>query len=158
VTIYAKTGSPTLSGGVGGFAAVGTRLLLHWSDIAIEQERLAWAARSELESEVEDAKTSGKGLDLNHETHPSLIAIAAASHALDALYGEIRDLALPPELVEKWRHRRPRRARQIHEALKRGFEISAQQWQTELGDLFKLRTAPFIPSWCSGNPSHIPLE
>jgi hypothetical protein len=44
---------------------------------------------------------AGKGLDTTRELRPSLIAIAAASHALDALYGELRDLTLPAETAEK---------------------------------------------------------
>jgi hypothetical protein len=121
---------------------------LHWSDVAIEQERLAWMARHELESEVEEAKASGKGLDLNTELHPSLIAIAAVSHALDALYGEIRDLALPPAIAAKWKadpRSGPSRPLKLHEALKHGFRISAQQWRSGLVDLFQLRDGAVHP-------------
>lgn len=123
-------------------------MLLHWSDIAIEQERLAWAARRELESEIEEAKASGKGLDLNRELHPSLVAIAAASHALDALYGELRDLALPAEIAAKWKadpRSGPSRPLKLQEALKHGFRISAQQWRRELEALFQLRDGAVHP-------------
>lgn len=128
--------------------SIGARMLLHWSDIAVEQERLAWAARRALESEVEEAKASGKGLELGRELHPSLIVIAAASHALDALYGEIRDLALPPEIAAKWKEDPrlgPSRPLKLNEALKHGFEISAQKWQTKLEALFELRDAAVHP-------------
>ena len=123
-------------------------MLLHWSDIAIEQEGLARAARCLLESEVAEAKASGKGLELGRELHLSLIAIAVASHALDALYGEIRDLALPPGIAAKWKEdprSGPSRPLKLHEALKHGFEISAQRWQTELEALFELRDAAVHP-------------
>jgi hypothetical protein len=123
-------------------------MLLHWSDIAVEQERLACAARRELESEVEEAKASGKALELTRELHPSLIAIAAASHALDALYGELRDLALPPKTAAKWKEdprSGPSRPLKLQEALKHGFHISAQQWRTELEALFELRDGVVHP-------------
>jgi hypothetical protein len=123
-------------------------MLLHWSDIAIEQEHLAWDARHALELEVEEAKSSGKGLELGRELHPSLVAIAATSHALDALYGEIRDLALPPEIAAKWKEdprSGPSRPRKLHEALKHGFRISAQLWRAELDALFELRDGAVHP-------------
>jgi hypothetical protein len=119
-----------------------THMLLHWSDIAIEQERLAWAARRKLELQVAEARATGKSLELGREFRPSLIAIAAASHALDALYGELRDLALPPQLAAKWKanpRSGPSRPRKLHETLKRGFRISADQWETRLDRLFELR-------------------
>jgi hypothetical protein len=43
-------------------------------------------------------RLAGEASNLLASSHPSLIAIAAASQALDALYGELRDLALPQEL------------------------------------------------------------
>jgi hypothetical protein len=148
VTVYAKTGTLTVSISASVSAAVGTRMLLHWSDIAIEQERLAWAARRALESEVEEAKASGKGLELGRELHPSLLAVAAASHALDALYGELRDSALPPDIAAKWKNdprSGPPRPRKLQEALKHGFRISAQHWRPELDELFELRDGAVHP-------------
>jgi hypothetical protein len=149
VTVHAETAAATATSGANVSIAAGTRMLIHWSDIAIEQERLACAERSALESEVEEAKANGRGLELTRELHPSLIAIAAASHALDALYGELRDLALPHELRDKWKDRRrrppPPRTRQIHEALKHGFRIPAQRWSDELETLFDLRDGALHP-------------
>ena len=146
--VYEKSGAIMAGSAVEASVSIGARMLLHWSDIAVEQERLAWAARRALESEVEETKASGKGLELGRELHPSLIAIAAASHALDALYGEIRDLALPPEIAAKWKEdprSGPSRALKLHEALKHGFEISAQKWRTELEALFELRDGAVHP-------------
>lgn len=123
-------------------------MLLHWSDIAIEQERLACAARRFLESDVQEAAAAGKAIDLNRELHPSLIAIAAVTHALDALYGELRDVALPADTAARWRENPrsgPRRWRQVHETLKHGFEISAQRWEAELETLFDLRDGAVHP-------------
>ena len=140
--------------------SIGTRMLLHWGDIAVEQELLAWAARRALESDVKEAKASGKALELGRELHPSLIAIAAASHALDALYGEIRDLALPPEIAAKWKddpRSGPSRPLKLHEALKHGVEISAQQWQTELEALFELRDGAVHPELVFGESEPHPL-
>jgi hypothetical protein len=149
----------SLSASASASVAVGTRMLLHWSDIAIEQEGLACAARRLLESEAEEAKATGKGLELTRELHPSLIGIAAASHALDALYGEIRDLALPPTIAAKWREdprSGPSRPLKLHEALKHGFRISAEKWRTELEALSDLRDGAVHPKRCSWSPSPIP--
>jgi hypothetical protein len=135
-------------------------MLLHWSDIAIEQERWAREARRALESEVEEAKSTGKGLELGRELHPSLVTIAAVSHALDGLYGEIRDLALAPELAAKWKanpRSGPARQRKLHEALKCGFRISAQRWLQELDDLFRLRDGAVHPELVFGDTESHPL-
>jgi hypothetical protein len=135
--------------------AVGTRMLLHWSDIAIEQEREACAARRGLER----AQAEGGSLELGRELRPSLIAIAASSHALDALFGEIRGFALPLQLQERWKQRenRPPRPRQIHEALKHGFRISAQRWAEDLRVLFDLRDGAVHPETVMGEPKRHPL-
>jgi hypothetical protein len=77
-----------------------------------------------------------------------MIAIAAASHALDALYGAIRDLALPAQVAEKWRENPrsgPPRPRKLLEALKHGFSIPSGKWQAQFEDLFDLRDAAVHP-------------
>jgi hypothetical protein len=130
--------------------AVSTRMLIHWSNIAIEQQRLACDARRRLETEVDEAKATGKGLDTTSELRPAMIAIAAASHALDALYGEIRDLALPPSFAERWKsdaRSGPARPRKLHEALKLGFSFRGDQrkLQVRLDWLFDLRDGAVHP-------------
>jgi hypothetical protein len=147
VTVHVPAATATASAAPPGIA-MSTRLLLHWADVAIEQERLAWTARRQLETEVEEAKATGKGLDTTRELRPAMIAIAAVSHALDALYGELRDLALPPDLAKKWRENPrsgPPRARKLLETLKLGFSIRGQKWQVKLDDLFELRDGAVHP-------------
>jgi hypothetical protein len=135
---------------------VQTRMLLHWSDVAIEQEPLAWAARRELEH----ARVAGKGLELGRELRPSLITVAAVSHALDALYGELRDLALPSALAAT-RKANPRsgppRWRKLHETLKSGLRIPAQRWERELEELFELRDGVVHPETRFSEPEPHPL-
>ena len=162
VKVYAKPAMAKASVSASVAVQMQTHMLLHWSDIAIEQERLAWAARRKLELQVAEAKATGKGLELGREFQPSLIAIAAASHALDALYGELRDLALPPELAAKWKANPrlgPSRPRKLHETLKHGFRISADQWETRLDRLFELRDGAVHPKSLSQNSEpHPPFD
>jgi hypothetical protein len=160
MTVHAKTGSIHASSSVTTSVAVGARMLIHWTDIAIEQERLAWLARNALAREVDEAKAIGKGLELTQELHPSLVAIAATSHALDALYGEIRDAALPKPVAAKWKQdprSGPSRPRKLHEALKHGFQISAQQWRGDLEQLFELRDGAVHPELVFGPSAPHPL-
>jgi hypothetical protein len=147
VTVHVPPATATASAPPPG-VAMSTRMLLHWADVAIEQERLARAARRQLEQEVEEAKATGKGLNLTLELRPSLIAIAAVTHALDALYGELRDIALPAHVAAKWRENPrsgPPRQRKLLEALKHGFSIRSGTWQTKLDELFDLRDAAVHP-------------
>jgi hypothetical protein len=85
--------------------------MLHWSDIAIEQEAAARVARHEIAALAEERIGFGKGLPFERELKSSMMAIAASAHALDALYGEIRDLAVPTELYARWNESRPARPR-----------------------------------------------
>jgi len=144
VPVTAVTARATASASI----AVQTQLLFHWSDIAIAHERLAWDGRRRAEQMRDEAVKTGQGLPIEIELRASMVAIAAASHALDALYGELRDLALPAEIAQKWksdRRSRPSRPRMIRETLKHGFSISAQRWETELEELFALRDAALHP-------------
>jgi hypothetical protein len=137
--------------------AVGTRLMLHWSDIAIEQEAASHLARREIEASMKE----GQGLEIDRELKPSMVAIAAAAHALDALYGEVRDLALPPNILATWRDRRarPSRPRQINEVLKQGFDIGrADRFEERLDKLIsELRGQAVHPETSSNAPSRHPL-
>jgi hypothetical protein len=149
-----------ISGGSGGFWVSGgvvhvgpkvsagielaTRLLLQWSYIAIGQERAAWDARRALEG----AKAANEPVELDRELRPSLIAVAAAAHALDALYGEIRDLVLPDEVSRKWSddpRSGPSRPIKLQETLKHGCKIAADRWRVDLVRLFDLRDAAVHP-------------
>jgi hypothetical protein len=132
--------------------------MLHWSDIAIEQEAASHLARRELEATMKK-KAAGDGLEINRELKPSMVAIAAVSHALDALYGEIRDLALRPETVAVWQQKRPARHRQINEALKHGFDVGrADRFEAKLDTLFsELRDPAVHPETSFNPPSPHPL-
>ena len=72
--------------------AITTHMWLWWAQIAIDQERLALQARDDALRET----TSGPrfGEFFSAETFASMIAVAASSHSLDALYGRVKvDLA-----------------------------------------------------------------
>jgi hypothetical protein len=161
LTIHAATASATASALPGGIA-VGTRLLLHWSEIAIEHEAASHAARREIEASRKERLAAGQGLELERELRPSMVAVAAASHALDALYGETFKLALPPELVAARQdpsRRRPPRPCQINEALKHGFLFHpADRFQKRLDVLFsQLRNPAVHPKTSLNPPSRHPL-
>jgi hypothetical protein len=120
---------------------ISTRLMLHWSQIAVAQERRALEARRTLE----EAQRAGEGLALDLELHPAMIAVAGAAHALEALYGEIAELVQPPN-VETWeRTRRHGRWAEVQGAFALGFEIEPSRWRSELAQLFRLRNAIVHP-------------
>jgi len=68
------------------------------------------------------------------EMFASMIAVAAAAHAVDGFYGSIKPLVDPPASAAS-------RPRQIHEALKVGFNVGkpSQLWLKDLDWLFKAR-------------------
>lgn len=71
-----------------------------------------------------------------------MVTISAASHAIDALYGAVRELIdLPPGTVERWKANRSARPGQILETLKCGCSLGkyGAKWGTEFGWLFRLR-------------------
>jgi hypothetical protein len=143
VSVKVTVGAATARAGGGSpRAVVQTRLLRHWVDIALEQEELARKARLELKRLQEE----GKGLPLDAELRPSIQTVAAAAHALDAIYGEIAETVLPLEVREKWKDRasRPGRARQINEALKCGLRVKADRWLAELDWLFEQARDPAV--------------
>jgi hypothetical protein len=125
--------------------AVQTRLMLHWARIAVDQEREAIAGRASLGPEAQDAKSTGAGIDLEREMHPSMVAIAAAAHALEALYREIMGL-VQPESIKSWEKARKRgRWSEIRAALELGFEAEPGRWGSQLRRLFKLRNGLVHP-------------
>jgi len=156
VSVSAASGI-ALAGSVS--VALQTHMLLHWSDVAIEHERKAWEARREAER-IRDEAVPGQGLPFELELRASMVAIAAASHALDALYGELRDVALPPATAAKWKanpRSSPPRPRQLRETLKHGFRIPAQRWEKELDTLFALRDGAVHPEALVREPQPHPL-
>lgn len=72
---------------------------IDWAEIAIENEAVARRARLELYP-----KDASEGL--RTEKHAGMIAVSSSAHALDALYGELRDeIPLPDSLVDAWAKR-----------------------------------------------------
>ena len=72
----------------------------------------------------------------------SIVAIAGASHAIDALYGEITPLIRVPDSIEEaWRANGTRRHGRIFETLKRGCELGARtnSWPASFARLYDLR-------------------
>lgn len=153
----AKVSAPTPG------VAVQTRPMLHWADIAVGQERLAHTARRELTlaARREAATPTGRGLELSLELRPSMMAITSAAHALDSLYGEVRDLALPSETATLWRESPrtgPPRSRKVNEVLKQGFTIGrADRFEGRLDTLFQLRDQAVHPETGFNPPTPHPL-
>lgn len=73
----------------------------------------------------------------------SMIAVSGSAHAIDALYGTIREqIAVPPELSESWERNRTARRDRILETLKLGFDLgNVTGWVAEFEWLFGLRDA-----------------
>jgi hypothetical protein len=91
----------------------------------------------EADREKEATKTpesNGQESGNNQEEFPSLIAVAAAAFAVDALYGAIKPLVNPPRSDAA-------RCRQIVECLKLGFRVGPQgsEWLSEMDWLFETR-------------------
>ena len=80
-----------------------SRLMLHWAQIAIEQEQLAREARKRLEHEY---AASLDATQMTAELHAAMIGIAACAHSLDALYAELAELVGPDTLAEWEENRR----------------------------------------------------
>jgi hypothetical protein len=100
-----------------------TRLVLHWADIAIDQERLARDGRADLERGREVGECRPKA-----EFHPALIAVAACAHSLDALYGEFAQLVGPVEASKRWA--------QVAGILELAVERDVEPWRPRLQTLF----------------------
>lgn len=135
VTVAVQPGGARAAGIPPGIR-ISTRLLLHWGQIAIAQEREAHDARAELVRRRPEALRTGSGLDLSLELHPAMLTAAAAAAAIDALYGEIREFVIPDDQRERWRTKRTARYAQIFETLRRGF-VTRTKWRQELEWLFR---------------------
>lgn len=114
---------------------ISAALWLRWARIAVEQERAAIDGRHLLER----SKREGQALPLDAELEPSMLAISAAAHALDGLYGSLREL-VDPNLREQWSKTRLARPRQVFETLKRTGGIAVSR-STDIDWLYSLRDA-----------------
>jgi hypothetical protein len=116
-----------------------THLWLWWAEIAIDQRNLARSGRKKV------LKNFASGnQDISLESRPAMIAVAAASHAIDAFYGEAKEfIPLPASITETWRRNRTGRPERIRETLKRGFRVGRhdRRWKKDFDWLFDLRDA-----------------
>jgi hypothetical protein len=123
----APTGSTTI--------LVQSHLWVWWAEIAIEQERIAAEARevSLAQAVREDAFKNA----FTRETRASMVAVAAASHSLDALFGVVVERIARPTTEKRWSL--------ILETLKTGFDIRGRagggEWAREFEWLYDLRDA-----------------
>lgn len=125
-----------------------TRLMLHWAEVAIEQERLAREAREQLTRQ----HGAGETLRLGDELHPAMIAVAASAHSLDALYAELAEL-IGPETLAQWDEmRRGGRWAEIAGILELSFDVSVDAWRPRLRTLFVERRNPAIHAKAKPKP------
>jgi hypothetical protein len=117
-----------------------TRLLGQWAEIAKEHLAGAERARADLTQQL----ASGEPREaIGRELRESMIAVSASAHAIEALYGEVVEVARERglELVDSaqvaaWKaHRTPRHAR-IFETLKRVYQLD-EDFGHEVAWLFK---------------------
>ncbi len=111
-------------------------LWIQWGSIAIDRERRARAARSQLVALHRHGQPYGDTLVV--ELDASIVAVSAAAHALDALYGQL--------ITDAIRAAGPKgkgREAHIRECLKRRFKTGRRDvaWVQEFDWLFKLRDA-----------------
>lgn len=115
-------GAVEVSGEVGILSR--THLFLTWTELAIDHEKTARAAR--------------EGADFAAEFRAALQAITTAALGIDAFYGGARTFVpIPPETEASWERNRIARQRRILETLKLGFELGAagHRWIAELDAL-----------------------
>jgi hypothetical protein len=127
--------------------SVGTPTLLltasfvaQWIDIAQEHEGAAKDARQRALTADADGDRQGRIEALQEEMHAAMVSVSAASHAIDALYGTVRDLiVLRPGTIMSGTSRPGR----ILETLKGGCSLGkyAAKWGKDFGWLFRLRDA-----------------
>ena len=61
--------------------------MLHWAEVAIEQERRAREAREQLERD----HAAGENLRLSIELHPAMIAVAASGSTMRGFKAALHD-------------------------------------------------------------------
>lgn len=114
-----------------------SHLWLIWASVALEHASTARRAR---DAALQASDSTEVSHWMRQEFDASLVAVAAAAHSLDALYGST---AVPQSTRDQWTGRRTRRHGKIREALKLLFETGPvqTQWVTEFEWLFDLRDA-----------------
>ena len=126
---------------------------IDWTRIARRNVRDARAGRQR----ALDARASGEnmGPGMEAEFESALVGIAAVSHALDGLYGGLRNLVT----VERLSEHAPRHA-YVRAVLKAAFRLRNEQtrtWKDEFTWLFDIRDAAVHPNVVSGIAPH-PIE
>jgi hypothetical protein len=125
---------------------VKTNHWLNWTQIAIEHEHEAHEAR---QAEIQSGGGQPDfGDAMFRETKASLIAVSAAAHALDALYGAVKpSIPIARALTDTWKANKLPREKWILETLRHGFNVGPHtaHWATELDWLFDLRDAAVHP-------------
>ncbi|WJV48893.1 hypothetical protein [Streptomyces flavofungini] len=118
-----------------------THLWLIWATITVDRGIAARRARHAALLESDSAEVSRC---MRQEFDASLVAVADAVHALDALYGST---AVPQTTRDTWRGKGTKRHGKIREALKSLFETGPVQtkWVTDFEWLFDLRDAAAHP-------------
>lgn len=130
-------------------AVMQNHLWMTWTTIAIKNEVAAWEGRA--------AGLATPEPDLMTEHEPSLVGLAAAAHALDGLYGELRDIVeVPRDVLDAWKANDTARHRRILGTVQHGFAIGKKQheWAPELEWLFDARDAALHhePKFTEGDP------
>ena len=108
-----------------------------WGEIAVEREGIARAARAELVALHRHGQEPAPAMLT--ELLASMVAISAAAHALDALYGQL----VTPEIKAAGPGDDQRREAHIREFLKRRFDTGKRdrEWVSLFKRLFGLRDA-----------------
>jgi hypothetical protein len=142
---------------------VRSRLVLHWADIAIDQEARAREGRAEIERVLATRETA---FPLKAEFQPAMIGIAACAHSLDALYAELAE-HVGPETLARWAEtRRPGRWAEVAGILDLAVDRNVNEWRSRLKALFVDLRNPAIhpaardraPERHSVLPAHVPPE
>jgi len=115
---------------------VRSHLWIWWAEIAIDQLRQARAFRAQaIEVRASGDESSRFAELIGQETKAAMVAIAAAAHALDALFGAVRELVPEAKTNRRWST--------ILETLKRTSVIKGSagggRWAREFEWLFDLR-------------------
>jgi hypothetical protein len=107
---------------------------IKWLQVAVAHHRAAVEARARAEA-AEDGSNE-MGLAFDEELQATMVVIAAAAFAIDALYVKLNDLLDPKE-----RRQANTRAGSIVETLKSALEVGdrTQKWQQSIPKLFEVR-------------------
>ena len=131
--VVASTGTVTVK--------VMARLVIHWGQIAIEQERHAREGRERVLSE----HAAGNPLPMQLELHPAMMTSAACAHSLDALYTELAEL-VGPETLAAWQQQTRRHGRwgEVAAILGLALDVDVGLWRPRLRALFVERRNPAV--------------